>query len=383
MTNLNKDQRIYSASYISVMCILVFSSFIGTTAYLLFQRVRQNAVLVSIFGMIIGSSILFLYLILKKNMKDMNIIEYNKFVFGNFFGNIINMIIGLSLFFIASVFLQNIANFINTNYLIDTSILYVKILLLCPVIYAASQKVTIISNISLIIVILNILVIIVSFFGMQSQLKFERIYPLISCGYEEFFNSSFVYVIGGMFLIFLLSIISKKERYEDESLSKKLVISYFIANICCIIVIFFTVAVLGEDLIYIYDFPEYFITQEFSLFSIIERVENTLCLTFIFNSFFTLSFIVYFISKSIRDMFNLDLNKTEEKIQKNRSFYFVIPMIIAIFLLIFTTEFYTSPVKLNEIIEKYYIKFILFTFIFPMISTVIFGRLKKREKYNA
>ena len=369
----------YSISYIAIMCILIFSSFIGTTSYLLFQRVRQNAVVVSLFGMLIGGIVLFLYLILKKNMKDMNIIEYNKFVFGNFFGNVINIIISLSIFFIASVFLENIANFINTNYLIDTSILYIKILLLCPVIYAASQKVTTISNIAVIIVIIDLLIIFVSFFGMQPQLKFERIYPLLSCGLKQTIYSSLIYVIGGTFLVFLLNIVSKKERYEDKALSKKIILAYFISNICCIVVIFFTVAVLGEDLIYIYDFPEYFITQEFSLFSIIERVENTLCLAFIFNEFFTLSFMIYFISKSISNMFKLDLNDVGEKLHKNKNLYFVIPMIIGILLIIFTTKFYTSQVKLNEIIEKYYIKFILFTFILPMVCSAVWGILKKHK----
>jgi len=359
LENLDKEQRIHSFSYICMMCIVIFSSFIGIGSYLLFQGIKQNAVIASLSGTIIGIIIFALFLILNNNMKDMNIIEYNKYVFGELVGNIFNTILNIILFFIASVFLQNIVNFINTNYLLETSTLYVKILLIAPICYAASQKITTISNISVAVFFIDLAIVIVSFFGMQSQIKFERIYPLMSCGFSEFLEYSILYAICGIFGIFLLSIVSKKERYDDKKTVKKIFIMYFVANLFCIVVIFFTVAVLGADLVYIYNYPEYFITQEFSLFSIIERVENTLCLSFIFDAFFTITLMVYFISKSITASLNLKLKKDDNVLYKDKNYYFVIPIIITSLMILFTDKFFKSPIKFNEFIESYYIFFII------------------------
>ena len=359
MENLNKEQKIYSFSYMCMMCIVVFSSFIGIGSYLLFQGVKQNAVIASLSGTILGILIFILFLILNKNMKDMNIIEYNKYIFGNFIGNIFNIILNVTVFFIASVFLQNIVNFINTNYLLETSTLYIKILLIAPICYAASQKITTISNISVAVFFIDLAIVIVSFFGMQSQIKFERIYPIMSCGFGEFAKYSILYAICGIFGIFLLNIVSKKERYDDTKIVKKFFIMYFVANLFCIVVIFFTVAVLGADLVYIYNYPEYFITQEFSLFSIIERVENTLCLSFIFNAFFTITLMIYFISKSITISLNLKMKKDDNVLYKDKNYYFVIPIIITSIMILFTDKFFKSPLKFNEFIDNYYIVLIV------------------------
>ena len=124
--------------------------------------------------------------------------------------------------------------------------------------------------------------------------------------------------------------------------------------------------------------------QEFSIFSIIERVENILALQFILFNFLTLTIMVYFIYNYIKKIIKgLSSNLSKRVLNKN---YLEISITIGICLAIwiFTNYFYKSSLFLTYIIKNYYIYITLGGVILPMFIILFFGILKnmKNKKQN-
>lgn len=373
-----QNQKVYELSYLSMMFLMIASSFLGLTSFLMFQEVRQNTFIACLIGFGIGFLFLFSFIKIKKMANEKDIIDYNIEVLGKFFGNAINIILNLSIFFVACVFFQNIIMFVNTNYLMETALSYIKILLLCVVAYTSSKKIFTIMRAGNIIIVLNVLFFILSIIGVFPKFKIERMYPILNCDIRSLINSSLVYAVCGMFTMFLLTIIPNSKVHKDNKNTKKVLITYILANIFIIVIILCTTMTLGEKLLEIFKYPEYLTLQEFSLFSIIERVENTLSLQFILNTFVTLSVMVYFMYISINKLVRYIYMK-QDKVYKE-GYETLISYIICILILIFTNIFFKSSVLFTEQLKKYYFYIILFGIIAPMIITLICSIIK--EKIN-
>lgn len=370
------EEKIYSFSCCTLMFIMITSSFLGLTSFIMFQNIKQNAYISGIIGMILGLIFLFSFILLKKNMKGVDILDYNIYVFGKFFGNLINIFINISVFIIATIFLKNIVEFINSNYLIETSLIYIEILFLAPVAYAASKKISTISKLSQVIFIFDIIFFIVSLAGVFQEFDFKRLMPVLTCSTSDLIKSSLVFTICGLFSIFLLTTIPDSKVYEDKKHNKKMILMYFISCIHIIFIILFVTVTLGEELLPLYRFPEYLTLQEFSLFSILERVENTLSIQFILNVFLILTMMVYFIYNSIKKIIKKNFNKIGNFILQKNEYECLITIIICSLIMIFSNMFYNSLVLFDEFIEKNLMYIILIGFIFPMFLTLIGGIIK-------
>ena len=380
MVEDKNEEKIYSFSYCTILFLMISSSFLGLTSFIVFQNLKHNAVISAVIGAILGIILLFSLLKIKKNMGEMDIIEYNIYVFGKIIGNVINVILNVAIFIIASIFLENMCIFINSNYLLDTSLIYIKILMLAPIAYAVSKKIATISRISQIIFIFNILFFIISIIGLFPKFDFERLMPVLSCSYPELGFSSVVYAICGNFTLFLLTIIPAKKVFIDKFQNRKIIFMYLFVNIFIILIMLIVVIVLGENLIKIYKYPEYLTLQEYSVFSIIERVENTLSLQFVLNVFVSLIMMVYFIYTSIKKLSKKIFTKIGKDILEKKEYESITSIIICILILIFTNVVYFSSVTFNQIIKDVYLYIVLIGIIIPMMFTMIIGSIKNKIK---
>lgn len=378
------EEEIYSFSYWTTMFVMIISSFLGITAYMIYQKISHNAYFAGIIGTVIGFLLLFGLINLRKYMGDKDIFEYNIFLFGNIFGNIVNIFLVCVVFFIATIFFETIAQFVNSNYLIETSVNYIKVLLLSPIAFAASKKISTISKISQGIFIATLFFFSISYIGIFGQFDIKRIFPVMSCGIDEALKCGIIYACTGLFSMFLLTCIPNSKIHSDNKNVLKMVLVYLFANIIIVLIMLAVVLILGEELILIYKFPEYLTLQEFSIFSIIERVENILALQFILFNFLTLTIMVYFIYNYIKRIIKgLAPKLSKEVLNKN---YLEISITIGICLVIwiFTNCFYKSSLFLTYIIKNYYIYITLGGVILPMFIILFFGILKnmKNKKQN-
>lgn len=378
--NKSKSKKIYEISYLSIMYLMITSSFLGLTSFLMFQEVKHNAYISVFIGSLIGIIFLASFIKIKKMAKDKDIIDYNIEIFGKFFGTIINIILNLSVFFVGCIFFQNIIMFVNTNYLMETSIIYVKILLLCVVAFTSSKKIFTIMKTGNIILILNVLFFVISIIGIFPRFKLIRIFPILNCSLKELICSSLIYTVCGLFSMFLLTIIPNEKIRKDIKNNKKIIWTYIISNLVVLVIFITIVLTLGEKLVEVFKYPEYLTLQEYSLFSIIERVENTLSLQFVLNTFISITIMVYFIYVSVNKIIKKIYEKLNKEYKKNHEA--AISYIICLAILCFTSIFFNSSVLFTEILKKYYFYIILFGIIIPMFITLIVGSIKNKYKSN-
>ena len=153
--------------------------------------------------------------------------------------------------------------------------------------------------------------------------------------------------------IFLYSVITTSPLIllndEENISSKEYIISYIFPNIIILLVLFFSIFVLGQNLIKIYSFPEYMTLKKISIGSFVENVENIVSSVWYFDLFFI---IILSIKKIIT-------------IVKKKSISYLIVIIIAIInSFIINDNFNSTLIFYNNF---YYVIFILL-FIIILLS---------------
>ncbi len=299
----NDYDKVQSIGYSSFVYALMFNPFLGMATYNIFKIAKVDTWISVIIGSIIGIIPLLLILYIIKHSRGDNILDLNIRIFGKIFGNIMNILINISVILFVSLILYNLSLFLNTQYIPDTSSLYIKILIIIPVIYGASKSISTLSRVSQIVLIINVILFLISLFGITGDVNFNNMLPIMSDGILNPIFGAIQYAIFGVLPLFFLTIIPTKLVPDSEKITKKVSIMYILVNVILFIMIFITTAILGYEIISIYKYPEYMVLKRFSLFEIIERVENTLAIQFVFSMFVSITFGTYFINASLKKVF--------------------------------------------------------------------------------
>lgn len=304
------NKKFLTSSY-----LLSRSLILGIVYSNLFTLLGQNSIIGCILGILLG--ILFVYIFSKIKLNNKTII----------FELILYIIF-------IEIALLIITNFVSSFFLTRTPkiIITIPTLLLC--FYASSKKTEVLKNISPILTFLSLIMIIFIFFTLLKYIEVSNILPLFNFENKKMIEAIFLYAIITASPIILLN-------DEENISSKEYIISYLFTNIITLLIITFTVGILGQDLIKIYSFPEYMTLKKISIGSFIENVENIVSSVWYFDLFFVLTL-------SIKKIIN---------IVKKKSIGYLIVIIIALINSLFINDnFSTTLIVYNNF---YYVIFIL------------------------
>lgn len=370
-TSNDESNRITTWGFSSFIVTLTKSGFIGMASYIMFYYSNIDSYISAILGSIIGIIPLLIFVFLMKHSENKDILELNTSLFGKIFGNILNFILNLTILFMAIVALYNISQFTEIQYMPDTDTNYLKILILVPIVYAASKNITVISKISQIILIINFLIFVFTLLGFIGKCDITNIFPIMQDCAMPVLKSTLIYFIFSTFPTFMLTIIPQDKVMQEKHKTRKIFFMYGLGNLMLIVIILTTILILGGDLIPMFRYPEYIALKRFQLFGLIERVENTLSLQFVFNTIMYLIISFHFIIQSLK------------KILKNNQRENFFPYILAIIILIASNLIFKNTVESSNFIKNY-IPYIISIGIFsPMIITflgLIIKNLKNKLK---
>lgn len=361
-----ESEKIYSLGY----SLTIFSSFLAMFleigSYMMFSTSKNDTIFASIAGMIL-SFIIFLIVKFIINKNDQNdIYELNQSIFGKIFGNILNVVMWIGFFILALVIVYNIADFFNTEYLLETSVDYLKLLALLPIVYISTKNISTVIKTNQILSAITIGIIIIDFIGIYPSFEFSNLEPIFNTSKLNFIKSTLIYTGLSIVPLSMLLVTSKKNIIDTKNLNKNLNRTFFITNIFQILIIISTILTLGMEYIDVFRFPQYIALKQFSLFNILERVENVLALQFFFNSFALLSFLYYFLIKLI----------PKTKIKRSYS------IVIAIAQVIITKIIFKNTVVFRELVHGYLLYVILICIFFPILLTYIKMLINNRNKNN-
>lgn len=295
--------KIHAFSYQTILYFLCRSVFFAFLIPLLIKY-KNDMILVSFLGSIIAYIIFsFLINIFHKNKKDNIIKRIDKYP--QIISIVINIFIGLIILYFTFILITKICNFIRIEYLENTSIVLIYILLVGTTLYISHKDLETISKSSTILFFISIFLFIIKCILLLRHINFSYIMPLFTNSFFDILKGSFMYAIIIVIPTFLLFLISEDEIYPKKNIQLKIKKMYAFILLISIIHTFLILTVLGPNLSSIYIYPEFHLLTNVKVLGFLEKIEAIVSIIWITDFIITISIcfiyvktlIIYFLKK--------------------------------------------------------------------------------------
>ncbi|WAA12711.1 GerAB/ArcD/ProY family transporter [Fervidibacillus halotolerans] len=284
-----------------VILYVVGSSILFTPATLA-QEAKQDAWIASLISVLIGLFIGYIILKLYKVFPNLTMIEIIEHLLGKWLGKIVGFTFFLFSFLLASLVLRNLGEFIITEILPETPILYVHILVLLAVIQGVRYGIHVIGRSAEILSFFFFFMYFFFVLFLTPQLRFENIQPIFDVGIKPIIRATLPY-IGFPFLevVIFLMVLNKanKNQQVDRSFLSGIVIGGLMISLITII----SILVLGADLTERNNYPSYILGKKISIGKFIERIEALIAIIWMITIFVKLSILYYASAESLKQLF--------------------------------------------------------------------------------
>ena len=342
--------------------ILTFYLSIGMYGPL--KTAKTDSWIAILLGSIIGYIFLSIFIYIFNYEPDLSLGKKITNLFGKRIGIFINIILIISAFILGINIIYDCSSFIISQFLSETPYLYIAIILILLAIYINTKGINIISRVALIVIFFSLILLLIAGLGLIPKVDIENFKPILSHGIKPPIISIFYFIAINIAPCFLLLAVPKSKIINNNKNKKYLYITYTIAAFLMLFIIVITLGNLGIYLANYYQYPEYMVLKRITFFNFINRIENFIISQWLFETFISLSFIIYYISNTI----SINYNKR------------ILPLIIGIIILIISMFLFKNNTIYNTYTIKYtpYIRSIIII-IFLLISLAIFIKRKKSK----
>jgi len=315
------------------------SSMFGIGFFLIFQNAGKDAWISIILGTLLGIGIIYIYHLIKKQLKNDSLENNLK---KSFVGNIYNILFILFYLYLMLIIFILLPLFVNSFYLTTTPKLIINIPFIILAIYITFKGNEVIENLSSFLCVFSLLIIAFFAISLTRYSNISNLIPLFTTGTNKLIKCAFVYAS----ITSIPQIITINYSNDLKNSLK----DYLLSSFTIFMIVFFTIIALGEPLIKIYSFPEYTVLRQIKILNFIENIENISSFIWYFDLFITLSTLTNNLKNSLPKKYNLIyfyslillvLLFTSLVIDKNYIYILKIvyfhPVILFIFFLIFIT----------------------------------------------
>lgn len=355
-------KKINSLEYQSILVLCLLSSSIGISLYTTIKYSSIDSYISILIGNIIGLIPLFIFIYILNYEEDKSLYEKNINLFGKVFGKVINYLLSILFFILSSTILYNISNFITTQYLTETSILSIMMLLVIVLYITLNKGIETISRTSSIFLFVFVFLFILALLSVMNGIKLDNLEPILEYGLSSPLK-------GGIINSFIITIpfysllgIPKNNITDKNRLNKYIIVGYLLSSFILFLISIITNSILGKYLINIYQYPAYISLKKASIFSFLSRIENFFSLGWILSSYITIITNLYIAKecvpqkKSINIILIILMIFLSYKLFKNNTTFncyifkiypFILLSLFLIFLLIFLTIIIKKKYKKN------------------------------------
>ena len=282
-----------------ILCPILSAS-LGIGLYNAIQIAKVDSYIGIFISSVLGFIPLLLIIYISKFEEDKNIIEKINLLYGKYIGTFINFII-ISIFFIIGItILFGICNFIVTQFLANTPIMYIGIMFGIVCVFSVSKGIETISRTQFIFTFIITIIFITLAISLYPEFDKSNLKPFLEYGIYHPLKVGILNLFTNIIPIFIILIIPKENICDKEKYTKYVVIFYIISILFILLISVFTIGILGQYLASFYQYPEYILLKKVNLFGFIDRIENILSIGWIFSTYATLTLIVYYISNFIK-----------------------------------------------------------------------------------
>lgn len=342
-------------SNIQFACLIVFpvlAFFLGIGTHNTIKIAEVDSYISVFLAYLIGFIPLLLFMLIFNYKKELDLKDKVKYLFGSTLGTIINWLIYILIFIIGATLFISISNFAISQFLAETPVLALMLLLSLVLIYNVSLGIENISRVSIIFLAIICLLTIVSTAGVIPHFEMSNIKPILENGIISPLKGGLVLTLTNVVPIFVLLVVPKDKIQDNQKTNKYLVAFYTLAFVFAFLAMLLTIGSLGIYLCNVYQYPEYTVLKKISLFNSIDRVENFVYIKWILSSVSCLSLIIYYLNASIK--------KDSKKL---------FPTIVIALMIFFTLKIFIN----NTIFYKFILNIFPYICLFLLCIYVIIG----------
>ncbi len=353
---MNNNKKINAFQYAILIIFPILSIFNGIGFHNIIKISKRDCYFSVLFSYLIGLIILAMIIYISNYEKDKNIHEKINIIFGKPIGNIINAIINIIIFIICIVTIYGICNFVTSQFLSETPVLVIGIMIGIVIVYNITKGIEVITRSNIIFLAIILTLSIISFISLIPQIDKSNLKPILENGLIPPLKGSIYLTLTNIVPTLAILTIPKSKVIDYPKINKFLIISYTLSYIIIFLISIKTISILGLNLTEIYEYPEYIVLKKISLFNFFDKIENIIFIKWILTSFSTLSLLIYYLNNSI----------------KTKKQNIITPIIITTIIVLISTYYFKNNTLFTNFIEtKYsYINLILLA-IFAIITISI------------
>lgn len=344
-------KKISNFNLISLMIIILFTTVYGEGIYVIIKESGIDAYIGVLFSIIISIPFLLIFNFLFNYEPSLNIFEKNKKLFKYSF--IPNLIFVLFSILISCIQFFNLTNFLVSQFLSETNPFIIGFIFSVLIIYLCSKDLSSLFKTSTIFLIINFNLFFISILGLFNEFSFKNLFPILENGiYFPFISAIKIFLIN-ICPLFLVLFVPKDKIINYNK--NNTFISYFVYIILSLLMLIFTIGVLGGDLVKLYQYPEYIVLRRINFLNFLTRIENILFIQWIFGLFILMSFSAFIVKEKLKFKYSniiiglliliLSLNCFKSLTIFNEFMYYTYPFISFIFVIYIIILFIKCKIK--------------------------------------
>ncbi|WP_028784402.1 GerAB/ArcD/ProY family transporter [Thalassobacillus devorans] len=294
--------------------LLMILFIIGTSILLspasLANYAGNDAWLSAILSVGIGMIIVIFFWMISRQFPGSNLVDVSEQVLGKWIGKAVSlMFVGFSLLS-ASTVLWVIGNFLVTQIMPATPMLFLHFLLMLAVVYGVLLGIEVICRtVEIFFPYIVTLLMIIFFFSIPS-VQIDRIRPWLDSGFKPVLEGALFDVSVSMLPLIVLFMVYPKLVTDKNRALPKVLTSYLIAGTFIIAITFITTTVLGVKITANQAYPTYVVAKSLNIEGLIQRAEVVIAVSWILTIFFKLSLYFYASVTVLAQTLNLKTYRT-------------------------------------------------------------------------
>lgn len=335
----------------SVNYFLTRALFLGIGFSVIIGLSKQDSILAFLVGTFLGLILIFFINKIQKykGEKSLNDILKEMKTIG-FFLRIVLIFYAFALLCEGLTFIQLFA---SSFFLIRTPIWFISLPFAILLIRIAKNGAITTFRVATCLLPISVFLTLISLFALCGYASFENVTPILVTPTTDFIKSVFYYTTLSVSPSILMLITNKSNSTW----------SYLFGSFTLIAKMFLIIAIVGPILASIYRFPEYIILKEIKILDFIEKIENIVALSWIFDIFIYLSMA----SLMVKDLLPI----------KGKTFIHALFVIISFFLsFLMIGKYYTNELRIYYIFPIFAAIVLLFTI------PLLFFYTKRKKNQN-
>lgn len=332
---------------------------------LLAKLAKQDAWIAEILTLMLGLGFVFLYNQLSSMYPAMTFVELCEKVFGKWLGKVASLLFLFYFYYLAAALLREIGDFLTTQVMVETPIHIIMIMFLMVSLVGVRLGLEVLTRTSLIFFPWTVVLLVTLFLFLIPEIKLENMQPMAEGGLKPILNGAFSN-LGLPFLELAIFLMITPYVTDNSKMRKYFYSGTLIGGIILVILIIFSILILGFDMSSRQAYPSYVLGKKISIGDFLERIEAIVAIIWFFTMYFKLTITYYGLTLGLAQVFGLKSFKI---------------LLFPLAFLIITYAIFSHPdiVDFQNFLAKTWTPFSLsIGFLLPL-SVLIVGKIRKNR----